>query len=113
MTVKLFLQCLGTFGLATLIFSYIYFLFDEYITDESKDFMFSLVGACLKIFAIGFMGFLIYAIWFIGWFMKIAIALADLIVCIVIFSHLSDIKQSIIDLKPGPSAKQCERDVNG
>lgn len=65
MAVKLFVQCLGTFFLLTLISAFISFLFEEYTSDEFKDFLFSFIGVCCKILAICFMGFLVYAIWFI------------------------------------------------
>lgn len=65
MAVKLFLQCLGTFFLSTLIFAFASFLFEGYTSDKFKDLLFSFIGVCCKILAICFMGFLVYAIWFI------------------------------------------------
>jgi hypothetical protein len=65
MMVGFFLQCFATCCLVALIIGYVVFLFQDSIKPSVKDVVLPILEGYFKILAIVFMGFLIYAIWFI------------------------------------------------
>ena len=65
MTVRLFLQCFGTCCFSAVMIGYIVFFLQDYIKTNIKDTILSILTSVFKLLAIAFLGFMIYAIWFI------------------------------------------------